>query len=525
MTGEDRRGTKQELAAALVIQHGRDLFRDADVRRAVARACGVDAPRRWHPGKGAAHDFVEAVRFPVAFAGLPAPETPVDFEYLEGRTDLSPLRDFQMEVQHQMLAVLKKPAGRAIVTLPTGAGKTRMAVDTIRDWLSDWYREHQGEGRVVLWLAHTEELCEQAYACFKQVWQGSSDVCPLGLFRFWGRYTSNLTEHRGELATMHNRCTVLISTPHRLMRLLADDDEKSQQLIEDLYTRTRLLLVDEAHRAAARMYQQIIDAFTQHRATDASLVGLTATPFRGEYTPGDPLAGTAELRRIFKRIIEPVDTLGADPRSTLQERRFLARPEWTSIETNTLLRPPPLESGRALSVDDIEKIDYALKIRADNNPRRLAVLRYLLPVCAEPDTRVIYFGPTVLDAECMAFLLRQQGVPSAYVSGNTREVTRRQVIEDFRAGAIKVLCNCEVLTTGFDAPQVTHVVMARPTVSQVLYEQMVGRGLRGPLFGGTETCVIVDCEDNYRAERPQLGYLRFREVWKPRQHHRPAEAG
>ena len=153
------------------------------------------------------------------------------------------------------------------------------------------------------------------------------------------------------------------------------------------------------------------------------------------------------------------------------------------------------------------------------------MLRYLLPVCAEPDTRVIYFGPTVLDAECMAFLLRQQGVPSAYVSGNTREVTRRQVIEDFRAGAIKVLCNCEVLTTGFDAPQVTHVVMARPTVSQVLYEQMVGRGLRGPLFGGTETCVIVDCEDNYRAERPQLGYLRFREVWKPRQHHRPAEAG
>jgi DNA repair protein RadD len=95
-------------------------------------------------------------------------------------------------------------------------------------------------------------------------------------------------------------------------------------------------------------------------------------------------------------------------------------------------------------------------------------------------------------------------------------VTRRQVVESFKYGDIKVLCNCEVLTTGFDAPKVTHVVMARPTVSQVLYEQMVGRGLRGPRFGGTQGCIIIDCEDNYRVERPVLGYKRFREVWAPK---------
>jgi superfamily II DNA or RNA helicase len=56
--------------------------------------------------------------------------------------------------------------------------------------------------------------------------------------------------------------------------------------------------------------------------------------------------------------------------------------------------------------------------------------------------------------------------------------------------------------------------MARPTVSQVLYEQMVGRGLRGLRFGGTETCVIVDLEDNYRADRPVLGYRQFRDLWR-----------
>jgi superfamily II DNA or RNA helicase len=70
------------------------------------------------------------------------------------------------------------------------------------------------------------------------------------------------------------------------------------------------------------------------------------------------------------------------------------------------------------------------------------------------------------------------------------------------------------LTTGFDAPKVSHVVMARPTVSQVLYEQMIGRGLRGPRFGGTATCVIIDLEDKYRSERPKLGYQQFRDLWR-----------
>lgn len=105
----------------------------------------------------------------------------------------------------------------------------------------------------------------------------------------------------------------------------------------------------------------------------------------------------------------------------------------------------------------------------------------------------------------MASLLRQQGVEAAFVSGGTRDVSRQKIIGDFKAGRTQVLCNCEVLTTGFDAPKVTHVVMARPTVSQVLYEQMVSRGLRGPTFGGTATCQVVDLEDNYRSERPEPG--------------------
>src|SRR6266851_6525083 len=115
----------------------------------------------------------------------------------------------------------------------------------------------------------------------------------------------------------------------------------------------------------------------------------------------------------------------------------------------------------------------------------------MVPIAEDSRNLILYFGPSVRDAECMAYLLRERNIPAAVVSGSTREATRRLVIGRFKRAEIRVLCNCEVLTTGFDAPRVTHVVVARPTVSQVLYEQMVGRGLRGVKFGGTQVCVAA----------------------------------
>jgi superfamily II DNA or RNA helicase len=179
------------------------------------------------------------------------------------------------------------------------------------------------------------------------------------------------------------------------------------------------------------------------------------------------------------------------------------------------MRMPPVPDPAAPTQDDLDRIDRALALRADTSRRRLAILERIVPLARDPASLILYFGPGVRDAECMAFLLRERQVPAAVLTGATREATRRQVVERFKRGELRVLCNCEVLTTGFDAPRVTHVVMARPTVSQVLYEQMVGRGLRGPRFGGTETCVILDCEDDFAGPvRPELGSTRFRRLWR-----------
>lgn len=395
LTGEDRRGTKRELAMALVVQHSVDLFANSEIRALVAKKCGIDLPKRWHPGKGTAAQFVLDAQFPREFSGIPSPETPPDFEYLEGRLSLAPLQDFQMEVQRKLLLVLNKPKGRAIVTLPTGAGKTRVAVDTIRDWLTQRWSEDtlRTAGHTVIWLAHTEELCEQAYLCFRQVWQASSNVCPLQLFRFWGRYTRDFDQHRDTLLTIRERPSCLVTTPHRMARLLSDPDEPDIAVVAGaLIDSARLVLIDEAHRAAAPSYRLTLEALAAAER-DVCVVGLTATPFRAEYLQGNSGAGTKELKDIFRNIIEPVSVLGDQPREELQSRGYLARPQWDSIQTSTLLKAPPLDDPENITEEDIERIDFALKKRADNPSRRLLILEHILPIASESDSKLIYFGP------------------------------------------------------------------------------------------------------------------------------------
>ena len=219
------------------------------------------------------------------------------------------------------------------------------------------------------------------------------------------------------------------------------------------------------------------------------------------------------MKRIFLTLIEPTATLGESPRVVLQAMGVLARPIFETIYTNLPLRLEDQALLQDLSEENLQRLDGILAVQTDSTQRRLAILKRILPIAGNPDNSILYFGPTVGDAECMTFLLRQNGIASAVISGKTCDATRRQVVADFKQKKLRVLYNCEVLTTGFDAPVVTHVVMARPTLSLVLYEQMVGRGLRGSTFGGTETCVILDCADHYEGDRPKLGYEQFRKIW------------
>jgi superfamily II DNA or RNA helicase len=96
----------------------------------------------------------------------------------------------------------------------------------------------------------------------------------------------------------------------------------------------------------------------------------------------------------------------------------------------------------------------------------------------------------------MTARLHLKGIPAAAVSGNTPSVARRDFLNRFQRGEIRVLCNHSVLAMGFDAPKTDMVLIARQVFSPVRYMQMIGRGLRGERNGGTPRCRLVTVLDN-----------------------------
>ena len=116
----------------------------------------------------------------------------------------------------------------------------------------------------------------------------------------------------------------------------------------------------------------------------------------------------------------------------------------------------------------------------------------------------------------LSAILTMQGIKNGSVFGEMNSIERKNIVNKFknREDDLNILINYEVLTTGFDATNIRCVFITRPTNSVVLYSQMLGRGLRGPLMGGNEFCELIDIEDNlerYTNESQAFNY--FDEYW------------
>lgn len=151
---------------------------------------GLAPPARW--GTDEERQFVLALGFPVSFAGAARPKLPAE-ELVAGPRPLSPLHDYQCAALQELSDVFKQrdDRRRAVLSLPTGAGKTRVAVECAVGLVlsSDVPRP------LVLWVAQTEELGEQAVETFRDVWRakGLPDA-QLRIARLWGGHGVTLSQ-------------------------------------------------------------------------------------------------------------------------------------------------------------------------------------------------------------------------------------------------------------------------------------------------------------------------------------------
>ncbi|MGP5411404.1 DEAD/DEAH box helicase [Glutamicibacter ardleyensis] len=457
---------------------------------------GLNPPISW-AGSSSTVRFVQSLGFDRAFAGE-STNTPPATESVLGRPGLHPLHDYQEAAFLKIREVLTSPLGSAkkgMVELPTGAGKTRVAVESaVRLFLS---RELSGP---ILWIAESDELCNQAAETWSEVWREFADSRTLTIARFWGAR---------QIERPSTELSVIIATDAKLRQNLplgsADVPDTYEYSWLDEAT---AIIVDEGHRATSSTFGAIFRFFGTNKVQDKAkrpLLGLSATPFKGRSADL-----TSQLASRFG--VNLITTLGPEPIKELQNRGVLAQVEHEFLE-GTTIDLSDVEMFRPDSNLINNKAFELVKEKVNSDGARTK--RLIDHILSRPtDESILVFTSTVLNAQVISALLKNQGLSAAAISGETKPNLRRALIDQFKAGSIQVLVNCDVLLQGFDAPKVRTLYVARPTFSPSRYIQMVGRGLRGPKNGGTDRCLIVDLKDELLGTTHNLAYRDFTAHWK-----------
>ena len=312
----------------------------------------------------------------------------------------------------------------ALLYHATGTGKTVTAVmDAIRC------------GGRVLFLAHTQELVDQATATFRKLWPSTSV----------GRYIESIKQ-----PNCHVVCGSIQSVALHLDEFKDDDFD--------------YLIVDEAHHAAADTYQKVLVYFKP-----SFTLGLTATPERTD---------DKSILEIFKNTAHKLDI------QTAVEIGELVPVRCIRIHTNIDLTKVRFNSVQ-YNIRDLESKIYV----PERN--RLIVDTWMQYV---KNKRTVVFCASVKHAEQIAEMFREQGISAVAVSGGMKQSERKEFQDKFVNHDIQVLCACDLLNEGWDCPETEVLFMARPTMSKVLYTQQLGRGMR--LFEGKESLMVFDFVDN-----------------------------
>ena len=341
-----------------------------------------------------------------------------------------PLRDYQKSALDSIEEGFSR-AKSLLISVPTGGGKTV---------IFNTYALNRNFRTLV--VAHRDELIEQALD--KYVMVGGS-------FMDCGRIVAGRVEPKKYTAGS-------IQTLHRNLDRLTE-----------YFKSLDLVVWDEAHHVPARTYREVYERIREVHP-EVRMLGVTATPFR---TDGQNLQEFFEEQAFSIGLFELMKLGYLVP---LRGRRI----------------PLDLELDRVgISEGEAGEKDFSVRGLGE-----LIMQSGVLPSVARlwqefgENRRTIFFLPTVETAHDLKEELLRIGVAAEVVYGSMELKERRSILQEFKNGGIRVLTNVNVLTEGFDDPEVDCIAMLRPTKSLVLYAQIVGRGLR--LARGKRDCLLLD---------------------------------
>lgn len=238
-----------------------------------------------------------------------------------------------------------------------------------------------------------------------------------------------------------------------------------------------LVIIDEAHHATAKTYREIIELYP-----DAYILGVTATPCRTDGSGFDDLFDALVSITSPRELIE---------QGYLCDYKLIASPQAISTK------------GIKTTGGDFNNRDLANSIDVVELSGNL-VGSYKLYAIAK---KCVIFAINCSHSKAIAQRYNTAGIPAEHLDGETPEDDRKAIIERFRTGETLVLCNVNIVTEGFNLPNIEVVQIARPTKSLSLWLQMVGRGLRTD--EGKDVALILDHTDNFA----RLGMPDAPHVW------------
>ena len=348
------------------------------------------------------------------------------------------LRLYQQALLRQIQKTLAAdPKARLMLQLPTGGGKTIIASALLAQRLT--------EGRKAVWLTHRKELAEQTRRMLTDA--GVSAI-------------TNVNWTPGEDAPAKAGVAVILMAQTVGRR-------NARREVWNRYNPDDLLVIDEAHHAAA-------DGWTRAmRQWPGPIVGMTATPWR--------LSEKEGFDHLFDDLLCGPQTADLQGLGSLCEAQVFIPPPEQRISGGAVDRTGDYtESGIEQANRDRPDIMTAGALtfwqkHADGRP-------------------TIAYAVSVDHAHNLASVFNDAGIPAAVILGDSNREERDKAIAGFRNGSVKVLVNVIVATEGFDLPDASCIIIARPTMSLALYLQMVGRGLR-PKPDGSD-CIILDLAGN-----------------------------
>jgi superfamily II DNA or RNA helicase len=330
------------------------------------------------------------------------------------------LRPYQDDAIAQTRALIRAGKLSILINAPTGAGKTVLGARILQGAFE--------KGSPTLFLAHRRELIEQSAAKIQEAGISEYGIIMAGAKR--------------------NNHAALVQVA------------SVQTLIRRELPPAKIIMIDEAHRAAAKTYRDIVANYP-----GAIIIGLSATPERQDGKGLDDL-------------FESMVTVSTIPE--LIEQGFLMAPSCYVGRATADLSHVPTRGG--------DYAEGALE-KAMDKPALIGDILTEWKRHANGAPTAI-FASGVEHSKHIAQAFWQAGIPAASVDGTTPIKEREAIIADWRRGAIKVVSNCMVFTEGFDFPELEVCVLARPTKSIGLYLQIVGRVMR--TAAGKDRALVLD---------------------------------